>query len=566
MSYAPKYSYSNSHALVVGISKYLRVSPLVYATNDAVAVADLLKKRYGFPEKNVVVLLDEAATASAIRQAFMSYANKGATAPDDRLVFFFAGHGHTAVGLGRPVGFLVPVDGQPSDRNSLIRWDELTRDAELIEAKHVLFLMDACYGGLALQRNLGETGQARYAKDMLARPARQVLTAGKADQVVSDGNGVRPGHSIFTAYLLEALEGAAATEGGVITANGVMAWVASRVSNDDYSRQSPDYGRIEGDGDLIFNPDAVDIETVQVPPVPTGPVIPPRAPRPFPVRLAVIAAVLVLLAAVAYRVINRPAPPSSRSFRPEAAALLDKIEKHLAAFDAISHHEERRLFYGPVDLSLVNRERDFWRPRAEELRTRIARCDANPATHCGTGLMKDMSSPKAAPKAGFLVRYAAKQYDPQKVFALQETHAVTLIRGDEGYSGPLAVAAAGVWTARDGAGRTCDAISAFLRFSATLPNSDVSFKLTEPQVPGLPGVHLGSVDGYQKFLFGWPPDRTLDVAVEREGSDYTQHGPCPPPTPALMVWQPDDRVFNPEAHKEAVKRVAWLGEALLKAQ
>jgi hypothetical protein len=34
--------------------------------------------------------------------------------------------------------------------SGLIRWDELTRNADLITAKHMLFVMDACYGGLAL--------------------------------------------------------------------------------------------------------------------------------------------------------------------------------------------------------------------------------------------------------------------------------------------------------------------------------------------------------------------------------------------------------------------------------
>jgi hypothetical protein len=49
-------------------------------------------------------------------------------------------------------GFLVPCDGDVSNLASLIRWDDLTRGADLIEAKHILFLMDACYGGLALNR------------------------------------------------------------------------------------------------------------------------------------------------------------------------------------------------------------------------------------------------------------------------------------------------------------------------------------------------------------------------------------------------------------------------------
>jgi hypothetical protein len=54
------------------------------------------------------------------------------------------------------------------------------------------------------------------------RFSRQVLTAGKADEAVADSNGPRPGYSISTGHLLDAVEGAALSD-GVLTASGVMA-------------------------------------------------------------------------------------------------------------------------------------------------------------------------------------------------------------------------------------------------------------------------------------------------------------------------------------------------------
>ena len=144
------------------------------------------------------------------------------------------------------------MDGQPDNLASLIRWDELARNAELIRAKHVLFVMDACYGGLMLQRYLSP-GSMRFAVDMLTRYSRQVLTGGKADQVVADSGGPRAGHSIFTGHLLDALEGAATKPDGILTANGVMAYVYDRVSKDYHSNQSPHFGYLDGDGDFIFD-------------------------------------------------------------------------------------------------------------------------------------------------------------------------------------------------------------------------------------------------------------------------------------------------------------------------
>ena len=248
-------NYSNTWALIIGIDSYEHSGNLEFATNDANGLSEVLTKKFGFPKENISLLLNEKATAAAVRKTFLSYSKK--VKPNDRLLVFFAGHGHTLPGRRGEVGFLVPHDGKADEPDSLIRWDELTRNADLIPAKHIFFIMDACYGGLAINRG-NAFGSMRFAKDMLQRYARQVLTAGKADEVVTDGSGVRPGHSIFTAHLLNGLEGNAATEDGIITASGVMGYVYEKVGTDQYSHQTPAYGFLDGDGDFIFDTAVID--------------------------------------------------------------------------------------------------------------------------------------------------------------------------------------------------------------------------------------------------------------------------------------------------------------------
>ena len=272
--------YRASHALVIGINKYAHVSPLAYAVNDATAVAAALESRAGFPKANIVLLTDEAATRSAILSAYLRLAE--ATGPDDRVFVFFAGHGHTMTGRRGETGFLIPADGDLRDLATLLKWSELTGSADLIPAKHVFFLMDACYGGLAVTRKSIPPGSMRLLNDMLQRPSRQVLTAGKADEVVFDGGGTRPGHSIFTAHVLDALDGAASATEGVITANGVMAYVYERVGADPLSNQTPHYGFLEGDGDFIFMPvlpsakeEATDLPILIQTPSYSSPTVPP---------------------------------------------------------------------------------------------------------------------------------------------------------------------------------------------------------------------------------------------------------------------------------------------------
>lgn len=254
-------SYSASHALIIGIDNYAHASPLDHAKDDARAVQQALCAHFAFPESNVTLLLDAQATRDRILRMYLSFASQEHD-PDERLLFFFAGHGHTVPSRRGEVGYLVPHDGNPDDISSLLRWDDLTRNADLIPAKHLLFIMDACYGGLAITRAL-RPGSMRFLQDMLLRYSRQVITAGKADELVADLGGPLPAHSIFTGHLLEGLAGKAAVTQGIITANGLMAYVYAHVGHDQYSQQTPHFGYLEGDGDFIFAAPALEEEEPQ---------------------------------------------------------------------------------------------------------------------------------------------------------------------------------------------------------------------------------------------------------------------------------------------------------------
>ncbi len=229
----------------------------------------------------MILLKDAAATKTAILDMYLSFSGK-AEHPDDRVIVFFAGHGMTKQGTRGPIGYLVPVNGDWQNLNSLIRWDDLTRNADLIPAKHILFIMDACYSGLAMQRVL-PPGTHRFISDMLQRPARQVITAGKADETVADDGGPQGGHSIFTGYLLEGLHGAAADKNGVMTATNLMHYVYQKVGQDNRSRQTPHYGHIDGDGDFILKVPSGEeylVESVVEVPEPTASFLEEKISRP----------------------------------------------------------------------------------------------------------------------------------------------------------------------------------------------------------------------------------------------------------------------------------------------
>lgn len=250
--------YSSSHALVIGIDDYQHASPLQHATNDAKAVAIILKDRFRFGFESIKILLNEDATKSKIQSMYMEYTHSADA--DSRLLVFFAGHGFTKTGSGREAGFLIPYDGNTDDLSTLIRWEDFTLNADLIPSKHILFIMDACYGGLVFNRAVA-AGSLRFLKDMMIRPVRQALTAGKQDEPVADGGGPRAGHSIFTGHLLDGIEGGAKALEGHLTASGLMSYVYKQVSSDIHSIQTPHYGFLSGDGDFVF--DAPALQTLE---------------------------------------------------------------------------------------------------------------------------------------------------------------------------------------------------------------------------------------------------------------------------------------------------------------
>lgn len=242
-------NYSNSWAITIGINEYTNASPLSYACNDAEAFASLLVDKFEFPATNVTTLLNADATRANIHSSIHSLIKN--TNENDRVIIFYAGHGYTLPAHGKEAGFLVPVDGDTADTSTLLPWDDLVSTSHIIGAKHILFIMDACYGGLIGMRALAP-GTTRFVRNMMTRYTRQFFTAGKADEVVADAGGPRLGHSVFTGHLLEALDGAMPTEDGIISTNSLMAYVYDRVARDSHSRQAPHYGYLAGDGDMFF--------------------------------------------------------------------------------------------------------------------------------------------------------------------------------------------------------------------------------------------------------------------------------------------------------------------------
>jgi hypothetical protein len=243
--------YEKSYALVIGIDEY--PSPawphLDYAKNDAMAVAAFLKKQ-GFDD--VTTLYNRQATKTEIISKLQNDLAPRVN-QNDRILFFFAGHGYTEELGGKDWGYIVPYHTQRVTSASYISMEELrTLSEKMGTAKHHLFIMDSCYGGLIGTRGSGlDINLPYYLEKVTERHARQIITAGGKNQTVLDkGPG---GHSVFTGNLLEAIEEglADANSDGYITFAELTAYLVPRASN---AFQTPTSAILpsHGQGEFVF--------------------------------------------------------------------------------------------------------------------------------------------------------------------------------------------------------------------------------------------------------------------------------------------------------------------------
>ena len=193
--------YKDSYALVVGNGTYTNGwDPLEGALKDVKEVETVLKKH----DFNVTLKTD--LTEPEFRRAFAEFVLESGADENNRLLFYYAGHGYTRKSAtDEDLGYLVMVGAPAPERNQVgfelnsIPMELLVTQAEKILARHVLFIFDSCFSGTILNAR-DQLKPPEYILDSIKYPVRQFITAGRAGEVVPD-------HSDFKQVFLGLLEG-----------------------------------------------------------------------------------------------------------------------------------------------------------------------------------------------------------------------------------------------------------------------------------------------------------------------------------------------------------------------
>ena len=227
-----------SYALVIGVSDYANgITPLQYTGNDPIRMRDFLLNEAGFD--HVHVLTEDKATRNRIRQ-LMEDELPALIGGNDRFLFYWSGHGiDFEDGAGRARGYLPLATSGPGQRSSMVSMAELDAWDDFINARHALYLLDACASGLATYEVLGDDdfGQLDNATlERLSKPGRHLITAGTGGQKTIAS--ARWGGSVFTDSILRAARGeadvgnAADPADGVVSLPELLEYVTKRVDRE----------------------------------------------------------------------------------------------------------------------------------------------------------------------------------------------------------------------------------------------------------------------------------------------------------------------------------------------
>ncbi|KKD40042.1 caspase family protein [Limnoraphis robusta] len=265
-----------SLAVVIGINQYINgIPPLQTAVNDTKQVVKLLTEKY---EYQVLSLLDKDATLSKLEDLLTAFTekvlpfykgNKTQVEPDDRILFYFAGHGIALDGLDNadgPVGFLIPQNGERDNSETWLSMQRLHDSLIQLPCRHSLIILDCCFAGTfrwaATHREAVRSQKVyreRYTR-FTSGCAQQVITSAAHDEKAADSlyrfgqRSENSNHSPFAELLFKGLNGEAdLMKDGVITATELYVYLQSELGKTT-AKQTPGFAQLRhhDKGEYIF--------------------------------------------------------------------------------------------------------------------------------------------------------------------------------------------------------------------------------------------------------------------------------------------------------------------------
>lgn len=262
-------TFTQGHALVIGVGTYQHIQSIAYTATDAEVVAQVLRNPdfCGYPSDRVKMLTHAQATRENVLAELERLSDQAA--PDDTVFVFYSGHGEhgkdrnyhlttheTQIDWGR----VVP--------GTAVSQHDLIERFRAIKAQRLLFICNACSSGAlspVLNSKYGLRGASLPSQASAALlgtgSGRIIITAASEDQVSFIGDGPL---TLFGQALVDGLQGKGleiVNQQGFISVfdlythlyTTLEAWIPARVAADirayyDQQIQQPELTILKGRG------------------------------------------------------------------------------------------------------------------------------------------------------------------------------------------------------------------------------------------------------------------------------------------------------------------------------
>jgi hypothetical protein len=195
----------NAYAVVIGIEEYRQKLPRAdFATADAKIISEYLTKTMGYPEENVITLLNDRALKSDMEKYFDRWLSNNVE-ENGRVFIYYSGHGAPNTQTGD--AYLVPYDGDPTFITETgYPIARLYESLGKLKAREITVVLDSCFSGAG-----GRSVLAKGAKPLVItintpniKKNIAVMTASSGDQISSAYE--EQGHGLFTYFLLKGIK------------------------------------------------------------------------------------------------------------------------------------------------------------------------------------------------------------------------------------------------------------------------------------------------------------------------------------------------------------------------
>ena len=196
----------NAYAVVVGIENYRDLPAAEFTVRDAKMMKEYLIRVLGFPQENIITLINERATRGDI-EGYIGTWLKNSVEHNSSVFVYYAGHGAPNPVTGEP--YLIPYDGNPAFLEaSAIPLKKIYEMLAGLDVKEILVVMDSCFsggGGRSVMAKGGRPIAVSVENPLLASNNIIVMSASKGTEISSSYPEKR--HGLFTYFLLKGLQG-----------------------------------------------------------------------------------------------------------------------------------------------------------------------------------------------------------------------------------------------------------------------------------------------------------------------------------------------------------------------